>query len=237
MNIDDATLMAYVDGELAPDAVAAVEAAVAADPALADRVGRLRMLRTRLRAAYAPVLDEPVPERLVAALSPASPVPRTPLPAPAARESPSSRRRLPRWLAMAASLVLGVMLAQWLPRPSPLPLDDDLVARGALARALEQQLAGEVAEVATGISFRGRDGRYCRTFQPGATTPGFAGLACRQPEGWRVEVLAASASGRSGELRTASSLPAAVLAELDARLEGEPLDAEGERAARDAGWR
>jgi hypothetical protein len=40
------------------------------------------------------------------------------------------------------------------------------------------------------------------------------------------------------EMRTASTaLPPALLEQVDARMEGEPLDAKGERAARDAGWR
>ena len=43
---------------------------------------------------------------------------------------------------------------------------------------------------------------------------------------------------QAGEYRQASSaLPPAVLAEIDARLQGEPLDAAAERKARDAGWR
>lgn len=61
-------LQAYVDGELAPDEIARVEAAIAANPALAAQVERERRLRAQLRAAFDPVLDEPVPARFAALL-------------------------------------------------------------------------------------------------------------------------------------------------------------------------
>lgn len=51
-----------------------------------------------------------------------------------------------------------------------------------------------------------------------------------------MEVLA-EAVPQGGELRQAASLPPAVLAAIDARIEGEPLDAEAEAAALSAGWR
>lgn len=68
MNITDHELQAYVDGELAPDDAARVEAACAADPALAARLERERRLRERMRGAFDSVLGEPVPDRLTALL-------------------------------------------------------------------------------------------------------------------------------------------------------------------------
>ena len=65
MNFSDETVMAYADGELDAASRAAVEAAMATDPQLAQRVARHRALRERLRAALRPVLDEPLPERLL----------------------------------------------------------------------------------------------------------------------------------------------------------------------------
>src|SRR5207253_696626 len=63
MSYSEETLMAYADGELDPAARAALEAAMAADPGLAQRVARHQALRARLRAALDPVLDEPLPQR------------------------------------------------------------------------------------------------------------------------------------------------------------------------------
>src|SRR5262245_3051613 len=66
MQPSDETLMAYVDDELAPTERAAIDASVADDPAIAARVATFRAQRERLARAFAPVLDEPVPERLIA---------------------------------------------------------------------------------------------------------------------------------------------------------------------------
>ena len=75
MTIDDETLMAYADGELAPEQRARVEQAMRDDPRVAAAVERHLALRSDVFAAFAGVLDEPVPERLQpAALKPQSPV-------------------------------------------------------------------------------------------------------------------------------------------------------------------
>jgi anti-sigma factor RsiW len=68
MSIPDETLMAYADDELQPEQRAAVEAALAADPRLAERVEQHRALRKKLSAAFDPILQETVPEALVSAV-------------------------------------------------------------------------------------------------------------------------------------------------------------------------
>ncbi|WP_291194732.1 NepR family anti-sigma factor [Frateuria sp.] len=68
--IDDDTLQAYVDGELDASTAARVDAALAQDDALARRVRQAREVRAQLRAAFDPVLEEPVPDRLSAMLQP-----------------------------------------------------------------------------------------------------------------------------------------------------------------------
>jgi len=62
--IDDATLIAFLDGELAPDRAAEIEAALATDPGLAERMARHQRLGLRLRGALDAVLDAPVPAPL-----------------------------------------------------------------------------------------------------------------------------------------------------------------------------
>lgn len=250
MKVSDETLMAYVDGELDAEGVAAVEQAMREDRALASAVAAQRGLRQRLQQTYAPVLDEPVPERLLAAAN-AGAAHATPdaettvVPLRASRETRIPRRgwRWPEWTALAASLAIGVLVAPWLRPDAPPALlemsGDGLVARAELAQALDNQLASEGAgpgPVSVGLSFRARDGHYCRTFVL-APPRAVAGLACRADDGWRVSALG-EAPPSGGELRLASSpLPPAILSEVDARLRGDPLDAAGERHAREAGWR
>jgi anti-sigma factor RsiW len=94
--LTDADVNAYVDGQLAPARVPAVEEALARDPALAARVGDLQRQNALLRDALDPWLDEALPDRLVAATA----------------GPPAARRRLPRWLpaamAATATLLVGV---------------------------------------------------------------------------------------------------------------------------------
>jgi anti-sigma factor RsiW len=96
--IDDAELHAYVDGQLTPDRVAAVDEALASEPALAARVAALRSLNADLRDALDPILSEPIPERLLAAAAP-----------PRAGRGAARRWMLPAFAA-AATLVLGLGL-------------------------------------------------------------------------------------------------------------------------------
>ena len=65
--LDEATLHALVDGKLAPQARAAAEAALAADPQAEKTVRRWRAQREALAKLHREVLDEPVPRALHAA--------------------------------------------------------------------------------------------------------------------------------------------------------------------------
>lgn len=257
-DIDASTLQAYADGELDALQAARVEAALRADPQLAAALQRLQRLQARLRAGFAPVLDEAVPPRLLAAAQ-SRPAAGTGHPADAAAEPavasvpgtsrPAHARRRParRWgwpVALAAALLLGVWITQ---RQAPQPTASTALAAargdaasGALAHALDQQLSGgEDAGVRVGLSFRDRDGRYCRTF---ALRAGSAGLACQRDGRWQLQVLVPApapdgAAGDAGLRMAASATPTAVLQAVDARIDGEALDADGERRARARGWR
>lgn len=255
MRITDELLMAYADGELDAAASAEVEAAIAADPALAQTVARHRALRRQLREAFAPALDEPVPEHLMAlvrapAATSAAATGATPAAtsgaAPVADVVPLRPRRrwaLPEWAGMAAALALGVALSQAFLAPSPADLrtvaGGALRADGALAQALDRQLAADntpAGRIALGLSFRDGSGAYCRSFVLRDDRP-LAGLACRADDGWHVPITS-EAEADTGELRrAAASLPPAVLLAVETRLAGDTLDAEAERRARDAGWR
>ena len=117
MIFSDETLMAYVDGELDAEARAAVDAAIATDPVVAQRVARQRALRTALRSAFDGVLAEPVPQSLVDAARSAPTSVRAPnvadLPSARAARTKSypstspSRVSWSQWGTIAASLSSG----------------------------------------------------------------------------------------------------------------------------------
>jgi anti-sigma factor RsiW len=148
------------------------------------------------------------------------------------------------WGAMAASIAAGAVIAHLMLRtPDTSRIGTQggqLVAQGDLADALSVQLAGEQpadAAVQIGVSFRSKSGDTCRTFTMKEAHV-LGGLACREGNAWRVQVLAdAPAVTDAGDYRpAAASMPAAVLSAVEEQISGEPLDAGGEAAARSRGW-
>lgn len=121
--VSEAELHAYVDGALAPQRRAEVEAWLLAHPEQQDRVTAFRAQNDALRALFDPVLDEPVP---------------APLRVPGRRfrllPSPS------QLAALAASLIVGVAVGWVLRGPTPVPdaalADATLPQRAALAHAV-----------------------------------------------------------------------------------------------------
>lgn len=254
MTWSDDTLAAFVDNELDDRERARLTLALSADVGLRRRVNALKRQRRSVEAAYAPVLDEPVPDRLAGLLR--APAPALVVDQDEVRAARAPSRRLSPWLqwcGMAAALVVGVLLGS---RLDGLPggrdagrvpglqeaRDGRLVAGGVVDKALWSQLAGEPAAgapVAVQMSFVDKDGSYCRIF----STRSVAGLACRQAGQagpWNVQLLAAvdaEPQAQGGMQQAAPSLPAAVLEAVDQRMTGNALDPAREREARDRGWR
>jgi anti-sigma factor RsiW len=72
--VTELDLHAYIDGELSPERAAAVEAAMASDPALAERVRDFQADKQALVDTYRRLADAPVPAALLKAAS--TPPPR-----------------------------------------------------------------------------------------------------------------------------------------------------------------
>lgn len=260
MIFSDETLMAYLDRELDAATAAAIEAAMVQDSELAARIERHRKLRGAVYAAYEPVLKEPMPERLLEAARGAAAT--RPAPDRVSRDAARFPRAAPRrwtwfeWSAMAASIALGVALGSAFlgdlrraPPAGDIAADfvadqGQLLARGALAKALAEQLASAQppdAPVRIGLTFVSTAGEYCRTFtlERGAGAARLAGLACKSIGEWHVQLIAQGdrRSGTAADYRAAAAeLPQAVLRAVEERIQGGALDAQAERAARERNW-
>jgi hypothetical protein len=223
--IDEARLIAWIDGELTPEEATRVEQAVAADAELRALADTHRALKLRFGAAFAPIAQEPV------ALPPSAEVISL-----AAVRSARSDRTPParRWWVpgtIAASLVVGLLIGR-VERPVGVgDRTDALALAPPLARALDRQLAGERGPLRVALSFRAHDGAYCRSF----TATYVDGVACRARDGWQLRY-AAPSHETGGDYRMAGTDPAQAGA-IAAMIAGDPLDAAGERLARDKGWR
>lgn len=236
MTITPERLAAFADGELPETEARIVEAQVADDPDLARQVAAHRALRQRLSAHFAPILDAPLPDRLVAQLEPSDP---QVINLATARDKRDSRRAIPRWTwiagpALAASLVLAVMLPQQEPSDATV-VDGRAYAMGPLAEALDSQLSADqptAAQTRILLSFRDSAGAYCRGFSGKEK----AGIACRDTKGWQLRKVIDGARTEGGEYRQAGS-PDEELMTLaqDMAPEG-ALDAQQEQEARARKW-
>lgn len=233
MKFSHETLMAYADGELDAQTRAAIEAEMAIDPEVAQEVALHRALRAEVEQAFAGILQEPMPIGLVRATK--------------AGTQQRGNWSWPQWTSIAASLLIGVLAGRSLLREptadsrSMLAAANDgrIVAAGALAQALSEQLAVQnSSRIDIGISFRSKSGAYCRTFVTRADNA-VAGFACRDADAWRVETLWRSDGAQSsGDYRMASTqLPAPIVAAIADTMQGEALDADEEIVARQRGWR
>jgi hypothetical protein len=218
MNLNDDTLLAYLDGELDEAQCAAVETACAAQPALAERLDRLALSDERVRRSYQAVLEEPVPPHLIAAILSAPDPRHHGAVQPARIGSPASPGiRWSAWLdtlranwggrgmavmASVALMVLGAVMALTL-RPGAdegwaLTAGEPLQDRSLLV-ALETAPSGREVEAAGRrvqllASFERTQGGFCREFnasENGADPADHLGVACRTGPGqWTLEVMA-----------------------------------------------
>lgn len=227
MSIDPELLMAYADGELGPLEAKRVEQAIAADPALGAEVARHRALRATLDGHFAAVAQEPVPDRLAALIR------TNVVDLPVRRPTPRVLAWAPWSGAVAAALVLGLFVGKGLPEQGVVQTrDGHLYAAGSLAGALDRQLAANAGDVQMVVSFRDRQGRYCRVFRSQPAD----GIACREAKGWALQQTMGGSRASASGYAQAGSADAALMAAAQELMAGDPLDAAAEARARAAGW-
>lgn len=261
MTFDDNTLIAYLDGQLPEADYGTLEQALQRDEALRTRLQALADSSELARRAFDPVLLEPLPPQLIAAIWRA--------PDPRARVSPPGtgatqpagllawlglRPGPGAWPALASVVVLGLGVvigwqlmapagdARWALRQGTTVTDE------ALSLALEVSPSGRALRTVGGVveilaSFEQVGGGHCREFSrsnPGGTL-GELGIACRRAQGdWQLEFLAAesrsSEAARSGYLTASDQQHEQADAFLRDRVQGQPLDDTEERALIEGGW-
>ncbi len=212
--LDHELLVAYVDRELPPDRLAAVEAALVHDAEAWERVRLLRLSAHAAARAFAHVIDEPVPARLRAAAE--GKAENGNLVALGARARPAAARWLMPLAASLAALALGLGAGYSLRGPGGAPgggyvpatasTVDPLAARfeSVLLAALEKGSEGQSftyeskdvgqGRIDLGRAFTTGFGSDCREFHREETRAGAHrredGLACRGADkGWSVMVL------------------------------------------------
>ena len=263
--IDDETLMAFVDGELEGQQAQDIARRLEHDAALRERALEFERTTLWLREATEPRLHEPPDAALVARL-----LGETDSPATHDAATPRPRRRLPM-LAMAASLLFGVgvgalLVTRYAATPPAAAARAGLTTletRAGWREGLESVPSGETFELVAGAnvasdriralySFIDVDEHACRVFErePGPAGAGdtVQGLACRDEAGnWRVRLVAsvdvlptASATGAapaSGYAPAAGPTAAGLEGLIAARMGSAPLSPALERRLLGNGWK
>ena len=235
MTITAKELAAFADGELTGAEKERVAAAIARDEDLARQLEAHRALKARLAGHFAPVLEQPIPDRLTQLL--ANNVKYEPGAAnvvdfAVAREERAAKRRLPAWGwggAVAASIAAVIVLSTYSGEPRP------TYAGTQIAQMLEEQTIAEQpsgADERVLLSFRNRDGEFCRAYN----AAGEGGIACRDAKGWRLEATGKGEAGGKAQYRMAGG-DIEILQFAQEMAVGEALDADAEIAARKTGWR
>lgn len=240
--LSDEILMAYADGELDAKTTRAVEAAIEADPEVAERVALFGDTARVLKQAAQARPEPPLPDALMAKIDKAFAQAKT---ASDARAEPVAdvvvplpRRRRIEWqpMALAASITLaiglggGLMLGRTSTPQAP-ATDFAVLSTPAVKAALNDLPSGENRQVAGGVvrpiaSFHDADGRLCREFEFDESARAHVAVACHDDDSWALR-FAVIADVASDGYAPASSLDAleAYLGSIDA---GAPLSVESE---------
>lgn len=269
MQVPDELLMAYADGELTVDEQNELELLLRQDPALRARLEPFVETRMRLSYAFDQVLHDPVPDRLVATIAMAGARPRQSAQAAAPTLAERIRDAVngvltatfpngftPNAAAAVASLLLVGGVTGWIAARSVGPsgmvavTEDRIIASGALAQALETlpsalptvSNARDEARATPVLTFKSHSDGVCREYRVStpASTPDYAGLACRGTDGtWRIalhtETRKLVAGAGAYQTATAENV-AAVDALTESLITGEAFGREEEAALLANGW-
>ncbi len=242
---EDLMLMRLADGELPEPEATALRARLAAEPALAARYALFTGTRQLVAEAYAPVAEERVPDRLLAAVrEAAAPPAATIIPFRRRGEgaTPQARggRIIPLALAASVAALLAAPVGYLMGRQGGAGLGDPLAASGALiAAALENDASGGErragGRVVRVLASHPVAAGICRDFAVESPEGAALGIACREAGGWQLRASVALVGGEA--LRPASPDHPVIAGALERLGAAPPLDAEREAAMMRRGWR
>jgi hypothetical protein len=264
LEVSDVDLMRLADGTLAEPRLSAVEAEVSVRPELQQQLEAYLATGKALAQLFVPIAEAPVPERLLATIH-SSPVaaPRalhrtqggsTPMMGRArdwlAGLLQSDWRLSPMGATAAITLVGAIGAAITLTEPQSTFVG---AAPTALAEALEKvptnpdgktiDLPGSgSARFVADLSFKHKDGRFCRQYYLGVDNDAraFLGYACSDGNGnWRVEMDQAAPvriASKPENYSPSERPPEAVDKAVDDVIVGDALELVRERALIQQGW-
>lgn len=238
MKMTDETLSAFLDNELTDAEMEMVRQQLMADPALAERLAELASVDAELQAHYSAIDDRPMPAAVTRMLE-----------AEHSQDGASNQDNVvtfPWWRrlkgnagkAVAAAVIAGVALTQWLALPS-----NEAPAWSEVVTALDSQPSGviyqigERASVMPRLTFRSQDGQWCRQYRLETTESASEQIACRSDGGTWDQIARVESRPLPGTDTYQTASGGSVLDEtLDRVMAGSPIGTEAERALLQHQW-
>ncbi|MBY3067774.1 hypothetical protein HFO63_05990 [Rhizobium laguerreae] len=233
-DFDDETLMAFADGELDETQSRALEEALAGNEALCERLAVFLDSRQLVGDALKPLIDEPVPQALLASVRRMADEVRHQKPQDnvVSFRPKQQQQTMRRWLVpVAASLVaivtgvVGFALGRINPSASN--------SGAEIAAVLDREVSGRDVTLSSPetvlhvvASFRDERGELCREYELKQPKSSTLTVACRQNGAWATRLALTSAKADGYVPASSQETIDAYLASIQA---GEPLSPEEER--------
>lgn len=233
----DRDVMAYVDGQLNGEGLEAFLARLSGSADMQCEVAAQAELRDRIYEAYGPGPKAEDSAFLLRLLN--RPTVHV-IGDQHVRPNAGHGMRL-KLLALAASLLLGFGISEMLHLLQPASLvrekNGALVADSQLSASLEHRAQRDLAgsAVRLPVTFRSSLG-FCRVF---TVKDSLSGMACRRGGSWRIETIggASGAQPDSPYRQAGSDISAAVMAQVDELIKGDPMTEQEVGIAQRNGWR
>ena len=244
---DDEALSALLDGALSREDATALRRRLSAEPALARRLEELRQVDEVVRGAYASVVEEPTPRRIVDVVRGEAPV--VPL---HARAWPGARRFAVPFAAVAG-LAAGFLIAFLAMRgaaplgpPGLLADRGTVLERSPLHDVLETLPSGETRDLGNAwsatprLTFRSTEGLACRRVDLAGAGRSVDAVVCRRGGVWRAELIgyapAQNATGDGLYHPATGGTPSRVEDAINSMMQGRALGRDDERDWIRRGW-
>ena len=233
-DFDDETLMAFADGELDETQSRALEEALASNEALCERLAVFLDSRQLVGDALKPLIDEPVPQALLASVGRMADEVRHQKPQDnvVSFRPKQQQQTMRRWLVpVAASLVAIVtgVVGFTLGRINPSASNSG----AEIAAVLDREVSGRDVTLSSPetvlhvvASFRDERGELCREYELKQPKSSTLTVACRQNGVWATRLALTSAKADGYVPASSQETIDAYLASIQA---GEPLSPEEER--------
>ncbi|MBY5556719.1 hypothetical protein HFO41_27450 [Rhizobium leguminosarum] len=233
-DFDDETLMAFADGELDETQSRALEEALASNEALCERLAVFLDSRQLVGDALKPLIDEPVPEALLASVRRMADEVRHQKPQDnvVSFRPKQQQQTMRRWLVPVAASLVAIMtgvVGFALGRVNP-PASN---SGAEIAAVLDREVSGRDVTLSSPetvlhvvASFRDERGELCREYELKQPKSSTLTVACRQNGAWATRLALTSAKADGYVPASSQETIDAYLASIQA---GEPLSPEEER--------